>query len=207
LRRPTTVTRVRIPDGTVIPFASRSVLSRAWHSRNPWSTRWSRGRSTSWSWCSKNAARPRLFWFAWARPRPPQRPTSPWSGASNSQAACVPASHYRQLTAVICAAVALAATVGTGSPTAAWTLPSGNSANVYLAPDGQLACYWDAPPPTGPPRTSPTGTPSASPKSSALCSPSSASPSSAFPCRPRRPRDQPPAHHPPLCVTPSRRTV
>jgi hypothetical protein len=27
-----------------------------------------------------------------------------------------------------------------------WGLPSGNSADVYLAPDGQLACYWDTPP-------------------------------------------------------------
>jgi hypothetical protein len=27
-----------------------------------------------------------------------------------------------------------------------WTLPSGNSADVYLGPDGQLACEWDTPP-------------------------------------------------------------
>jgi hypothetical protein len=26
-----------------------------------------------------------------------------------------------------------------------WTLPSGNSADVYLTPDG-LACSWDTPP-------------------------------------------------------------
>jgi hypothetical protein len=27
-----------------------------------------------------------------------------------------------------------------------WTLPSGNSANVYLGPDQVLACEWDVPP-------------------------------------------------------------
>jgi hypothetical protein len=27
-----------------------------------------------------------------------------------------------------------------------WTLPSGNSADVYLGPDGQLSCEWDTPP-------------------------------------------------------------
>lgn len=27
-----------------------------------------------------------------------------------------------------------------------WTLPSGNSADVYLGPDHQLECRWDTPP-------------------------------------------------------------
>jgi hypothetical protein len=27
-----------------------------------------------------------------------------------------------------------------------WTLPSGNSADVYLTDDAQLACEWDVPP-------------------------------------------------------------
>jgi hypothetical protein len=32
-----------------------------------------------------------------------------------------------------------------------WTLPSGNSADVYLGPAGHLACEWDDPPsPTWP---------------------------------------------------------
>ncbi len=33
-----------------------------------------------------------------------------------------------------------------------WTLPSGNSADVYLSPDGALACEWDtSPSPAWPP--------------------------------------------------------
>jgi hypothetical protein len=33
-----------------------------------------------------------------------------------------------------------------------WTLPSGNSCDVYLGPDGALACEWDIPPsPAWPP--------------------------------------------------------
>ena len=28
-----------------------------------------------------------------------------------------------------------------------WTLPSGNSADVYWSPDGGLSCLWDVPPP------------------------------------------------------------
>jgi hypothetical protein len=27
-----------------------------------------------------------------------------------------------------------------------WTLPSGNSADVYLGTDGHLSCEWDTPP-------------------------------------------------------------
>jgi hypothetical protein len=31
-----------------------------------------------------------------------------------------------------------------------WTLPSGNSADVYWATDGGLSCLWDVPPPAWP---------------------------------------------------------